>query len=43
MSSVELKSSDGVIFMVDAATVNQMSMIKTMIERWNSENPFNDT
>ena len=37
MSSVELKSSDGVIFMVDAATVNQMGMIKTMIKRWNSE------
>ena len=37
MSSVELKSSDGVIFTVDAATVKQMGMIQAMIERWNSE------
>jgi len=37
MASVKLKSSDGVIFTVDAATVNQMGMIKAMIERWNSD------
>ena len=37
MASVKLKSSDGVIFTVDAATVKQMGMIQAMIERWNSE------
>ena len=37
MASLKLKSSDGVIFTVDAATVKQMGMIQAMIERWNSE------
>ena len=32
MSSVKLKSSDGVIFTVDAATVKQMVTIQTMID-----------
>ena len=37
MASVKLKSSDGVIFTVDAATVKQMGMIQAMVDRWNSE------
>ena len=34
MSLLKLQSCDGIIFNVDAATVKQMHMIQTMVDRW---------